>query len=246
VLKALALIGLFLFVRREFNGILDGIIYGALVGFGFAMSENILYFMTYADQLIGLWLLRAVIFGFNHAFFTSIIGIALGMVRFERRRWMGYIALPIAFWLAITMHALHNISAQLGILGLCLAWLVDSGGILVVLATAILSQRQELHWINAELEEEVTLKVITLQHFECALNPPLRSRTELRTLLQRGWLQYRRTRRFHHLLTELAFVKHQLRQGDRFCCPDDVLALRSAISAIRRLLEDHEPRTALP
>jgi hypothetical protein len=58
----------------------------------------------------------------------------------------------------------------------------------------------------------------------------------LRTLLQHGWLPYRRLRRFHHLLTELAFVKYQLRVGDRYCCDDDVLMLRTAVRAIGGLL----------
>lgn len=245
LLKALVLIALFLFARREFNGVLDGIIYGALVGFGFAMSENILYFVSYSDQLVSVWLLRAVVFGFNHAFFTSIVGIALGMVRYEQRRWMGYVAVPIALWLAIALHALHNTSTQLGLLGVGLAWIVNSGGVIVVLATVVLSQRQELHWLNAELDEEVARDVLSLHHFECVLNPPLRSRIELHALLRHGWLRYRRIRRFHHLLTELAFVKHQLRRGDRYCCEEDVQALRAAVIAVRRLLDDHQPRTAL-
>ena len=38
--KALALVGLFLLARREFDGPLDGIVYGSLVGFGFSMTEN--------------------------------------------------------------------------------------------------------------------------------------------------------------------------------------------------------------
>ena len=236
VLKALVVIGLFLFARREFNGVLDGIIYGALVGFGFAMSENILYFMAYSNQLVTVWLLRAVLFGFNHAFFTSIVGIALGMVRYEQRRWMGYVAVPIALWLAIALHALHNTSTQLGLLWLCLAWIIDSGGVLVVLATVILSQRKELHWLNAELDEEVARHVISFAQFECVLSPALRSQIELRTLMRHGWLRYRRMRRFHHLLTELAFVKHQLRCDDRYCCPDDVIALRQQVVAARQLL----------
>lgn len=240
LLKALVLIGIFIFARREFNGVLDGIIYGALVGFGFAMSENVLYFLKYSDQLVSVWLLRSVLFGFNHAFFTSIVGIALGLVRFERRRWVGYLAVPLALWLAIVAHALHNTSAQLGPLGLGLAWLVNSGGVVIVLATVVLSQRQELHWLNAELDEEVERGVITLQQYERVLSPPLRSRTELRALLRRGWLQYRRARRFHHLLTELAFVKHQLRGGDPYCCADDVDALRSAVVAVRRRLNEGE------
>ncbi len=240
LLKALVLIGLFVFARREFNGVLDGIIYGALVGFGFAMSENILYFIAYKEQLVSVWLLRSVLFGFNHAFFTSIVGIALGLVRYERRRWVGYVAVPIALWLAILLHALHNSSAQSGFGWLVVAWLVDSGGIMVVLATIVLSQRQELHWLNAGLDEELMRGVITLPQYDRALNPTLRSKAEIRSLVTRGWLHYRRTRRFHHLLTELAFVKHQLRQGDRYCCADDVAALRDAVLAVRRLLNEQE------
>lgn len=245
ILKALVLIAIFVFVRREFNGVLDGIIYGALVGFGFAMSENILYFMAYSEQIVGVWLLRSVIFGFNHAFFTSIVGIALGLVRYEKRRWAGYVAVPLALWLAIMLHALHNSSAQIGVLGMLLAWVVNSGGILIVLATIVLSQRHELHWLSSELDEEVAIGVISLAQFERILNPPLRSRAELNTLLTRGWKSFRQLRRFNHLLTELAFVKHQLRQRDRFCCFDDVLALREQILVMQPVLEEHGRHTVL-
>lgn len=240
-LKAVALIGLFVFARREFNGVLDGIIYGALVGFGFAMSENILYFIAYNQQLISVWLLRAIMFGFNHAFFTSIVGIALGAVRYERRRWMGYVAVPVALWLAILLHALHNTSTQLGVLGLGLAWLVNSGGVIIVLATIVLSQRQEQHWLNAELDEELELGVITLDQYEHVQNPSLRRRAELRALATSGVQHWRRTRRLHHLLTELAFVKHQLRHHDRFCCSDDVVNVRAAVVDARNRLDDHQP-----
>lgn len=237
-LKALVLIGIFVFARREFNGVLDGIIYGALVGFGFAMSENILYFIAYREQFVGTWLLRAIVFGFNHAFYTSIVGIAFGMVRYEQRRWAGYVAVPVALWLAILLHALHNIWTQLGLIGYGLAWLTDSGGVLVVLATILLSQRQERRWITTELSDEVQHGTITPEQLDRALRPAARARAELRTLLRQGWLQYRRTRRFHHLLTELAYVKHQLSSHDRFCCADDVDDLRIALLAVRRLVED--------
>lgn len=246
LLKACVLIGIFVFARREFNGVLDGIIYGALVGFGFAMSENILYFMAYSEQLVSVWLIRAVVFGFNHAFFTSVVGIALGLVRHERRRWLGYVAVPVALWLAIVLHGLHNASAQLGLLGLGLAWLVNSGGVIVVLAIVLLAHQHEHRWLLSELQAEVDRGVLTAAQFERVLKPSMRSRVELRTLLTRGWLSYRRTRRFHHLLTELAFVKDHLRRGDRFCTEADVEALRAAVLAMRELLEAHEAQPALP
>ena len=36
---------LFLLVRNEFDNVLDGVVYGAVIGFGFAMTENTLYFI---------------------------------------------------------------------------------------------------------------------------------------------------------------------------------------------------------
>jgi RsiW-degrading membrane proteinase PrsW (M82 family) len=244
-LKAVVLVGIYLLARREWNGVLDGIIYGALVGFGFAMSENMLYFMTYSADLGVVWLLRSVIFGFNHAFFSSMVGIALGFVRYEQRRWAGYVFVPLALGLAILAHMLHNASAQLGWLGLGFSWLVNGGGVLIVIATALLSLEHELRWINSELQEEVEQGVITPQQLHWISHPSLRSRVELRALLTDGWLRFRRLRRLHHLLTELAFVKYQLRCGDRFCCPEDVPPLRAAITATRRLLEEHHAETTI-
>jgi RsiW-degrading membrane proteinase PrsW (M82 family) len=43
-IKAAVLFGLFLFFRREFNGVIDGIVYAGCVGLGFAMTENVLYY----------------------------------------------------------------------------------------------------------------------------------------------------------------------------------------------------------
>src|SRR5262245_30980549 len=84
-IKALALIGLFLFARHEFDGPLDGIVYGALVGFGFSMTENLLFFLQHGALDGALWI-RGVLFGLNHAFFTCLVGLALGAARYERSR----------------------------------------------------------------------------------------------------------------------------------------------------------------
>ncbi len=45
VVKGFAVFVVFLVFRREFDGLLDGIVYGALVGFGFGMTENAFYFV---------------------------------------------------------------------------------------------------------------------------------------------------------------------------------------------------------
>ena len=42
-LKGLAVLAVFLFFYREFDSVLDGILYASMVGFGFAATENIYY-----------------------------------------------------------------------------------------------------------------------------------------------------------------------------------------------------------
>src|SRR6185369_17813007 len=42
--KAFILLVLFLWKRDEFDGIVDGVVYAGMVGLGFAMTENVLYY----------------------------------------------------------------------------------------------------------------------------------------------------------------------------------------------------------
>ena len=44
--KGLAVLGVFLYFRHEFDSVVDGVIYGSLVGFGFAAAENVNYIAT--------------------------------------------------------------------------------------------------------------------------------------------------------------------------------------------------------
>ncbi|MCC6849874.1 MAG: PrsW family intramembrane metalloprotease [Deltaproteobacteria bacterium] len=81
--KALALLLVVALVRDRFAGALDGIVYGALVGIGFAFTENVVY-LTFAvlqggpaGLLRGVYV-RALLGGGNHAAFTATTGAALG------------------------------------------------------------------------------------------------------------------------------------------------------------------------
>ena len=42
--KGLAVFGIFFFLRREFDGVVDGIIYGTFAALGFAATENVMYY----------------------------------------------------------------------------------------------------------------------------------------------------------------------------------------------------------
>lgn len=80
--KAAALVLVLVLVRDEVDGALDGIAYGALVGIGFAMTENFSYLTLAALQggpaglLRGIYL-RGLLGGPVHATFTAIAGAGL-------------------------------------------------------------------------------------------------------------------------------------------------------------------------
>jgi protease PrsW len=115
--KGVALLILLWFFRREFDNVLDGLVYGALIGLGFAMTENILYFGQAfiedgARGLGELFIIRAVVNGFGHALYTGTTGAALGWSRGRYRRGIGRVVVPVVgFSLAILQHFLWNAGA---------------------------------------------------------------------------------------------------------------------------------------
>lgn len=110
----------------EFDGPLDGLIYGAMVGAGFAAAENLLYglnilFAAGILEGIGLATLRSLTQIIGHPFYTGLAGMAVGEVKvglgLNRYRYIGR---------SILLHALWNLIASIdlivwvGLIGLSL------------------------------------------------------------------------------------------------------------------------------
>ncbi len=75
--KGAAVFGIYYWLRDEFNGVIDGIVYSALVGLGFAFTENISYYTNAMTSGTGAFVAVAVLRGglsaFSHPLFTSMI-----------------------------------------------------------------------------------------------------------------------------------------------------------------------------
>ncbi|MFE4331936.1 PrsW family intramembrane metalloprotease [Streptomyces sp. NPDC056831] len=164
--KAAAVLLIFLFRRREFNGIVDGVVIAGFTASGFAFTENILYLGTAfgEDQQIGTsgvvsmtaatFFVRAVMSPFAHPLFTVLTGIGFGLAAVSaRHRRIRRIALPLlGLVLAMGMHALWNGSASLGPYGFYAVYgvfMVPVFGLVTWLA--IWSRRRELRTLSAEL-----------------------------------------------------------------------------------------------
>jgi RsiW-degrading membrane proteinase PrsW (M82 family) len=112
--KGIAVLAVLIFARDEIDSTLDGLVYGALVGVGFAMTENILYFgQAYLEggfrEFGTLVLGRAVLGGFGHPAYTAITGAAIGWSRGRYGRGIARAIVPVLGWaLAVVLHATWN------------------------------------------------------------------------------------------------------------------------------------------
>ncbi len=241
--KGLAVLGIFVFFYREFDSVLDGIIYGSLVGFGFAAVENVLYFMSALSEgglgsMVMLVIVRALVFGLNHAFFTSLTGIGFALARLSRS-WPIKLGAPVmGLFLAISAHAVHNggmTLAQNSCLWPLFSLMSDWGGVLVVFAIILLATFQERRWLIKYLPGEVQLG--TLSEAECRIVCSYLERVAERTdaLFSGDFGRWRRLGKFYQTATELAFKKHQLATlGDERGNQASIERLRQQLVAMRR------------
>src|SRR4051812_24191227 len=223
--KGSALLILFFMVRREFDNTLDGIVYGSLVGIGFAMTENILYFGReyLEDGLAGVGLLfymRVVLGGLGHALYTGTTGAALGYAREAPNRWRATVVVPIGYCCAVLQHASWNFLGAgvipsllpddvnplfLLIVVMPLTSLAFSlPGLVVLSIVAVLAWHREQNVIRQFLLDEVERGTLTPEEYADMPSWRKRTRAELRALRHKGIRAYFALRDFHQAATELA------------------------------------------
>jgi RsiW-degrading membrane proteinase PrsW (M82 family) len=240
--KGLALFMIFLLFRREFDGVLDGIVYGALVGFGFAMTENALYFLGAlmeggAASWVALVFVRTLVFGLNHGLFSGIVGVGFGYAAMARGAWKRWLAPLVALVGAIAVHGVHNLSVTLGA-QLCWPILVslvnDWGGVMVLAVIVFLSWGRERRWITMELGEEVSAGTLSQEEYQVAASYVGRVGAQWRAFSSEGMRAARRVRRLYQLVTELAFAKRRLQRASANKTDERIVSrLRDEIAAMK-------------
>ena len=98
---------------HEVDGMLDGVIYGGIVGLGFTLTEDILYVAAQYEKdgvagFAGLLILRTIFLGLSHCTFTACTGLGFG-IAVELKNWFVKIIAPLfGYGCAMTLHAIHN------------------------------------------------------------------------------------------------------------------------------------------
>ena len=212
-LKGLAVLVVFFLFRKEFDSILDGIVYGAIAAMGFAAIENVLYIYRngYQDSgWEGFWLLvfiRVFLVGWMHPFFTAFTGIGLAVARTSRNMLVKIIAVPAGYTVAVLLHAFHNTFSSVigGAGGFFLGIFADYVGYAFMLGFIIWIISRERNILKKQLVEEVTSGAISQSQYNSAISF-FQTGSHLSALTSG---RYRATARFYQVCGELAHKKEQ-------------------------------------
>jgi len=229
-----AAVGLiFLAFAHDFDNILDGVIYGAFAGLGFAFFENLMFYVSEPpSQMLSLTWGRGVLTGLTgHPTFTALTGIGFGVVRVMRRGRARWLAVPAGFATAVIAHGLWNNYAVHAVhqavpspdlylhqLPAAVAAIQLPFAALVLMVTAM-SWRQEEVVILTWLEDEVAVPRVEVLR----LVPHWRRTTRNLCLWWTdGWRAYRASVHRDHALIRLAFAKwHYHHDGRRHPLNED-------------------------
>lgn len=218
--KAVPLLAIFLLYRREFDGLMDGLLYGSLVGFGFAMTENIMYFLSeWANggihAVFASIFLRALVFGMMHALWSSMFGIGLGIARYARSRFVAFFAPVFGLAAAMLLHGIHNYFAVQGGFFIAISFVSYALGCLLWQVMVYVAIRQEGVWIAEELGDEVGAGVISTDQALACGRYSSRLAARWAILREHGFGHAHRLGRLYAMAAELALKKRQLKLNHR-------------------------------
>ncbi len=149
VMKGLAILLIFLLLRSEFDGVRDGIIYGALVGLGFNVMETAQYIIAgyaeagyapYMEQIVT----RFVFLGLDgHSLYSALFGAGIGLAMQTRWLWLKILAPAGGLMLGILAHFVNN-----SLTAVAFVLLLQAFGVDIDVEAAIASVPLILIWLS--------------------------------------------------------------------------------------------------
>ncbi|MDO9398887.1 MAG: PrsW family intramembrane metalloprotease [Herbiconiux sp.] len=242
--KAAGVLVLLLVFRRQFDGPVDGLVYGATVAAGFAFTENILYFGQSLIESGGValgftFVLRGLMSPFAHIMFTACTGVALGFA-VRRRSWLaGAGIFVLGLLLAVGLHAFWNGSTFLveGLDGFFLLYFVVQVPLFVLAVVfVVLLRKSERKLTRARLEEYSRAGWFSSAEVEM-LSSGAGRRQALRWARRLPGNGARAMKSFTRDATRLAFVRQRMLTGRSAIGPQrDESVLLQALLADRAAL----------
>lgn len=240
-LKGLGILLVFLARRREFDGIVDGVVYAGLIGAGFAFSENVLYlgnaYTEYGSEgLTATFIVRGLMGPFAHPLFTACIGVGIGIAVASRSRRVRVVAVVVGWLCAMVLHGIWNFSALAGQEGFFEAYLTFQVPLFLAFVGFLFwLRRREGALIGQYLSAYADAGWLT--HGEVAMLSHLTTRRQARDWARsQGGLAARRSMTaFQDSASELALLRSRIVHGtaERDAAEREIVLLH-ALSAHRK------------
>jgi RsiW-degrading membrane proteinase PrsW (M82 family) len=218
--KALILFIFFFLKKDEFDGVIDGIVYAAMVGLGFAMTENIQYYGRAVLQAGGggltiVFIIRGALAPFSHPMFTSLTGIGLGLARQSRNTIVKIITPIFGLLAAISMHSIWNGSAVIfGPGGFILAYiLIMVPAFFIMFVVIALALRREGQIVREFLTPDFQSGLINPQEFKQLGSIWGRMGASYSAFSRGGFSSWQACRQLNQTASELAFHRSRLARG---------------------------------
>jgi RsiW-degrading membrane proteinase PrsW (M82 family) len=239
--KGLGVLLLFWVFRRQFDGPVDGLVYGATVAVGFAFTENIQYFglaLMNSDlsSVSETFLLRAILSPFAHVMFTSCTGIVLGLASRRGGTGIGWFLLGLIP--AMFLHALWN-GASLVVRDFYAYYVtVQVPLFLLAIAIVLFLRRRERRLTALRLAEYA--EAGWFSRSEVALLSSGAGRSQGKAWARRGGFG-RQFDRFARDATRLAFTRQRLVSGR-----DRQRAVHHEAELLERIVADRRALAGMP
>lgn len=223
--KGLFIVLVVLLRRREVDGVLDGIVYGGMVGVGFAFTENVLYYMNVYDAgpaqphglaaATGLFVMRGVMSPFAHPLFAAATGVGVALAVHSTRR-LGRALWPLAgYVVAVMLHSAWNASALIGggagFLVTYVAVMMPAFALLV--GVALWVRRREGRVLATALADLASHGWLHPAEVPWLVSLRLRSAARLHALRLRGRFGARALREYQQALAEIGFLHDRVMRG---------------------------------
>lgn len=175
-LKGAAVLFVYLIYKTEFDSPLDGLVYAGITALGFAATENIWYIhqLGYLENgwqgLLDLTIIRVLLVGWQHPFYTAFIGLGFAMARRSKEQIWKWLSPLIGWATAIVFHLLHNLFAILlnSSPGRLFSSIWDWSGYIGLLILILLLINREQRWMKEFLSIEVRDSVISPYQYQIA------------------------------------------------------------------------------
>lgn len=215
-LMGAALVGLLWLRPQEVDGISDGVVYGSMVGLGFALIDNIFYYTQAThygfEGVATTFVLRGVVSPVCQALFASLIGAGVAYAA-TLAKGRGLWAVGLGWVAAVALHALWNASLAGAASNLALTYAILGGIVIILLIAVVMDRRRMIALLRRYLPQYELTGILTGHDVSMLSSMPNRRQARHWARLHGGLGALRDMAEYQLSATELGLLHRRSERG---------------------------------